>query len=157
MKLSLFPFPTLPTACSYSFATSARVCFERAIHTCINCFFHLLHLLLPCLFVASAGVFKNELIAWIYCWLVLFCYFFQFSSLAIVCLFAFITSAGVFLERAIHACIIYWSHPKFFPFCSLPVVFFFLTNYVLTRAHLLNGYTWITRLLSVLISFNSLL
>ena len=83
--------------------------------TCSS-FFHLLHLLLPCLFVTSVGVFKNELITWMYCWLVLFCYFFQFSSLAIECLFAFIIPAGVFLERAMHACIICWSRPKFFSF-----------------------------------------
>ena len=57
-----------------------------------------------CLFVTSADVFKNEIITPMYCWLVFCCHFFQFSTLAIACLFAFgITPAGVFLERAIHA------------------------------------------------------
>ena len=31
------------------------------------------------------------------------CHFFQFSALATACLFAFVTPAGVFLERATHA------------------------------------------------------
>ena len=35
------------------------------------------------------------------CWLVSCCYFFQFLTLGTVCLFAFGTSAAVFLERAI--------------------------------------------------------
>ena len=56
-----------------------------------------------CLFVTSAGMFKNELITWMYCWLVFCCHFFQFSTLAIACLFAFVTPSGVFLERPIHA------------------------------------------------------
>ena len=84
---------------------------ERAIHACVNCFFHTLRLLhwclayfcYECLFVTSAGMFKNELITWMYCWLVFCCHFFQFSTLAIACLFAFVIPAGVFLERAIHA------------------------------------------------------
>ena len=56
-----------------------------------------------CLFVTSTDMFKNELITWMYCWLVFCCHFFQLSTLAIACLFAFVTPAGVFLERAIHA------------------------------------------------------
>ena len=56
-----------------------------------------------CLFVSSVGMYKNELITWMYCWLVFCCHFFQFSTLAIACLFAFVTPAGVFLERTIHA------------------------------------------------------
>ena len=38
-----------------------------------------------------------------YCWLVFCCHFFQFFTLATACLFAFVTPAGVFLERAIYA------------------------------------------------------
>ena len=106
----VFPFPTLPTACSHAHVTSARVFLERTIHTCIDCFSHPLYLLLPsvvyfrykCLFVTSVGVFKNEVITWMYCWLVFCCHFFQFFTLPIACLFAFVTPAGVFLERAIH-------------------------------------------------------
>ena len=56
-----------------------------------------------CLFVTSAGMFKTELITWMYCWLVFCCHFFQFSTLAVACFFAFVTPAGVFLERVIHA------------------------------------------------------
>ena len=55
------------------------------------------------MFVSSAGVFKNEPITWMYCWHVFCCHFFQFFTLAIACLFAFVTPAGVLLERAIHA------------------------------------------------------
>ena len=75
----------------------------------INCFFIpcinwcLVYFCYECLFVTSTGMFKNELITWMCCWLVFCCHFFQFSTLAIACLFAFVTRAGVFLERAIHA------------------------------------------------------
>ena len=55
-------------------------------------------------FVTSTGMFKNELITWMYCCPIVFCcHFFQFSTLATACLFAFVTPAGVFLERVIHA------------------------------------------------------
>ena len=109
---------------------------EPYIHVAIASFISCIYSCLVCLLLRQAFLrsikllllllllFKNELITWMYCWFVLICYFFQFSSLAIAYLFAFITPAGVFLERAIHACIICLSRPKFFPFCSLPVVIF---------------------------------
>ena len=54
-----------------------------------------------CLFVTSAGMFKNELITWmysVYCWLVFCCRFLLYFSNSML-----VTPAGVFLERAIHA------------------------------------------------------
>ena len=64
-------------------------------------------------------MFKTELITWMYCWLVFCsCHFLQFSTLAIACLFAFVTPAGVSLERAIHACI--------YPFPTFPTAFLYM-------------------------------
>ena len=72
--------------------------FIPCIYCCLDYFRY------KCLFVTSADVYKNEIITRMYCWLVFCCHFFQFSTLAIACLFAFgNTPAGVFLERAIHA------------------------------------------------------
>ena len=55
--------------------------------------------------------------AWMYCWLVFCCHFFQFFTLAIACLFAFVTPAGVFLERA-DTCIC--------PFPTFPTTFLYV-------------------------------
>ena len=79
-----------------------------------------------CLSVTSAGMFRIEIITWMYCWLVFCCHFFQFSTLAIACLFAFVTPAGVFLERAIFTCIYSFST---FPTAFLYVYYFGMRDF----------------------------
>ena len=81
---------------------TSHTCMHVSIASFIPCIYCcLVYFRYKCLFVTSAGVFKNELITWMYCWLVFCCHFFQFFTLA--CLFAFVTPAGVFLEQTILA------------------------------------------------------
>ena len=82
----------------------------RTSHTCMyqlllsspSSIIALFFAIIVCLLLRQACL-KNELITWMYCWLVFCCHFFQFFTLATACLFAFVTPAGVFLERAIYA------------------------------------------------------
>ena len=107
----VFPFPTLSTACFICVCYFGPRVF-RTSHTCMyQLLLSYLASLIGALFTFAMNVClllrqacsKNELITWMYSWLVFCCHFFQFSTLAIACLFAFVTPAGVFLERAIHA------------------------------------------------------
>ena len=106
----VFPFPTLSTACSYAFVTSARVFLERAIHACINCFFHTLRLLVPCLLLLWMSVCyfgrhvqkrANYMDVLLACFLLSFLSILYFSNSMLVC----VCYPGWRVFRTSHTCI----------------------------------------------------
>ena len=106
----VFPFPTLSTACSYAFVTSALVFLGRAIHACINCFFHTLHLLVPCLLLLWMSVCyfgrhvqkrANYMDVLLACFLLSFLSILYFSNSMLVC----VCYPGWRVFRTSHTCI----------------------------------------------------